>query len=152
MRDEIIDLFEKGIFSYKGNVFKIKEKEESEEESKENKFFKYIENESKSINYGLFEKHFSSIAPTVLAKKLYDTKNKDKNNELVNVIKCRLCYLKKEITNMSEEENKIEKPDKILKIVREILDFNKKNQNHLGDGFKILTSDQMLNRLPITLA
>ena len=59
MRDEIIDLFEKGIFSYKGNVFKIKEKEESEEESeeesKENKFFKYIENESKSINYGLFE-------------------------------------------------------------------------------------------------
>ena len=100
----------------------------------------------------MFEKHFSSIAPTVLAKKLYDTKNEDKNNELVNVIKCRLCYLKKEITNMSEEEKKIEKPDRILKIVREILDFNKKNQNQLGDGFKILTSDQMLSRLPITLA
>ena len=100
----------------------------------------------------MFEKHFSSIAPTVLAKKLYDTKNKDKNNELVNVIKCWLCYLKKEITNMSEEEKKIEKPDRILKIVREILDFNKKNQNQLGDGFKILTSDQMLSRLPITLA
>ena len=28
---------------------------------------------------------------------------------------------------MSEEEKKIEKPDKILRIVREILDFNKKN-------------------------
>ena len=41
MRDEIIDLFEKGVFPYKGNVFKIKEKEESEEESE---FFKYIEN------------------------------------------------------------------------------------------------------------
>ena len=60
-------------------------------------------------------------------KKLYDTRNKDKNNVLENVIKCWLRYLNKEITNMSEEEKKIEKPDKILKIVREILDFNKKN-------------------------
>ena len=156
MRDEIIDLFEKGIFSYKGNVFKIKEKEESEEESeeesKENKFFKYIENESKSINYGLFEKHFNFIAPAVLAKKLYETKNKNKNNELVNVIKRQLRDLKEEIINMSEEEKKPEKPDKILKIVREILDFNKKIQNQLGDGFKILTPDQMLSRLPIPLA
>ena len=50
MRDEIIDLFEKETFPYKGNVFKIKN-EESEEESEENKFFKHIENESKSINY-----------------------------------------------------------------------------------------------------
>ena len=31
-----------------------------------------------------------------------------------------------------------------------ILDFN--NQNHEGQGLKILTSDQILNRLPITLA
>ena len=47
-RKDIIDLFERGIFLYKGNVFKTKEKEKSEEESEEleeNKFFKYIENE-----------------------------------------------------------------------------------------------------------
>ena len=31
MRDDIIDLFEKGIFPYKGNVFKTKESKESEE-------------------------------------------------------------------------------------------------------------------------
>ena len=46
-RKDIIDFFEKGIFPYKGNVFKTKE-EESKEESKEervNKFIKYIENE-----------------------------------------------------------------------------------------------------------
>ena len=30
-RKDIIDLFEKGIFPYKGNVFKTKEKEESKE-------------------------------------------------------------------------------------------------------------------------
>ena len=85
-RDDIIDLFEKGTFPYKGNVFKSKEKEELEEESEEleeNKFFKCIENESKSINYDLFKTHFSDIAPTILAKKLFETKNKKKNNDLV---------------------------------------------------------------------
>ena len=51
VRKHIIDPFEKGTFPYKGNVFKTKEKEEEEEseELEENKFFKCIENESKSI-------------------------------------------------------------------------------------------------------
>ena len=55
MRKDIY-FFEKGIFAYKSNAFKTKE-EESEEESKEErvkKFIKYIENESKTINYDLF--------------------------------------------------------------------------------------------------
>ena len=43
-----------------------------------------------------------------------------------------------------------EKPDKILKIVKEILEFNKQKQQ--GLGLKILTPNQMLSRLPITLA
>ena len=47
-------------------------------------------------------------------------------------------------------KKKTEQPDKILKIVKEILDFNKQNQ--IGKGLKILTPDQMLSRLPITLA
>ena len=34
VRDEIVNLYEKGPFPYKGNVFKTKEKEESEGESK----------------------------------------------------------------------------------------------------------------------
>ena len=38
-RDNIINLFEKGTFPYKGNVFRTKE-EESEEESEENKLEK----------------------------------------------------------------------------------------------------------------
>ena len=100
VRKHIIDLFEKGTFPYQGNVFKTKEKEELEEESEEleeNKFFKYIENESKSINYDLFKTHFSDIAPTVLAKKFFDTKNKKANNDLVNVIKSGLHDLEEEI-------------------------------------------------------
>ena len=47
-------------------------------------------------------------------------------------------------------KKKIKKPDKILKIVKEILNFNKQNQE--GEGLKILTPNQMLTRLPITLA
>ena len=45
---------------------------------------------------------------------------------------------------------KNEKPDKILKNVEEILRFNKQDQS--GKGLKILTPNQMLSRLPITLA
>ena len=51
---------------------------------------------------------------------------------------------------MSEDEKEIEKPDKILKIVEKIVEFNKQNQ--LGEGLKMLTPNQMLSRLPITLA
>ena len=41
-------------------------------------------------------------------------------------------------------------PDKIVKIVEEILNFNKQKQE--GQGIKILTPNQMLSRLPISLA
>ena len=52
---------------------------------------------------------------------------------------------------MSEDE--IEKKlDKILEIVKEILNFNKKFRKQKGLGLKILTPNQMLSRLPISLA
>ena len=45
---------------------------------------------------------------------------------------------------------KTKKLDKILKVVKEILNSNKQNQE--GNGLKILIPNQMLSRLPITLA
>ena len=51
---------------------------------------------------------------------------------------------------ISQNEIKTEKPDKILKIVEEILEFNKQNQ--LEKGLKILTPNQTLSRLPISFA
>ena len=48
VRNDVIDLFEKGIFPYRGNVFKTKE------ESEENKFFEHIENKTKDIDHDLF--------------------------------------------------------------------------------------------------
>ena len=87
-----------------------------------------------------------------MAKKLYETRNKNKNNELVELIKVRWSNLKDVIEKMSEDEIKTEKPDKILEIVKEILDFNKKIRKQQGLELKILTPNQMLSRLPITLA
>ena len=50
---------------------------------------------------------------------------------------------------MSEDETKTEQPDKILKIAENILAFNRQQQRQ---GLKILTPNQMLSRLPLTLA
>ena len=61
-----------------------------------------------------------------------------------------LSDLKKKIENMSEEEKEIEKRNKIIDIVERILEFNDWKQR--GQGLKILTPNQMLTRLPITLA
>ena len=45
---------------------------------------------------------------------------------------------------------KIEENEPIADIVGRILELN--NQNQLGEGLKVLTPDQMLSRLPITVA
>ena len=50
---------------------------------------------------------------------------------------------------MGEEEKEIEKSNEIKDIVEKTLEFNKQNQQ--GQGLKILTPDQMLSRLPISL-
>ena len=57
--------------------------EKSEEQVKDDfkKFIEYTENESKGINYDFF-KHFYFEVPSVLAKQLYETKNKNKNHKL----------------------------------------------------------------------
>ena len=51
---------------------------------------------------------------------------------------------------MSEDEIKIQKPDKLLKIVEET--FNKEIRQYQGLVLKMLTTNQMLIRLPISLA
>ena len=51
---------------------------------------------------------------------------------------------------MSEGKKRIERPDEIVYIVERIFEFNRQNQER--PRLKILTPDQMLSRLPITLA
>ena len=90
-------------------------------------------------------KHLCSIS---IFKDLVN--DKEKENKLVNLINSGLKDLKEEIKEMSEEERKTEEPDKIVKIVEDILRFIKQKQE--GQGIKILTPNQMLSRLPISLA
>ena len=85
-----------------------------------------------------------------MLKSVYKTNDIKKNSKLVNVIQSGLNDSKNKIENMREEEKEIEKPSEIIDIVEKILEFNKQNQQ--GQGLKILTPDQMLSRLPITLA
>ena len=103
------------------------------------------------IYWEWIKNYFDLVVTSALAKKLYEAKNKNKNNELVELIKVRWSNLKDETEKMSKEEIENKKPDKILKIVEEILNFNQLEQQK-GEGLKILTPNQMLSRLPITLA
>ena len=120
------------------------------ETPEEKELIEYVENKSKIIDYNLFKKYFNFKVPSALAKKLFETKDNKRNNELVELIRARWSNLQDEIKKMSEDEKEPKKPDKILEIVEEILIFNKKKQS--GGGLKILTPNQMLIRLPVTLA
>ena len=68
----------------------------------------------------------------------------------MNLINSGLKDLKEEIKEMSEEERKIENTNKMVEIVKDILRFIKQKQE--GQGIKMLTPNQMLSRLPISLA
>ena len=87
-----------------------------------------------------------------LRKKLFETKDKKKNSGLVEEIKNRWSNLKDETKKMSKEKIKNEKPNQTLETVNEILDFNKEIQKQRGSALNILTPNQMLSRLPISLA
>ena len=111
---------------------------------------KQIIDEETDINDDLFNKYFKFQRPSDMLMLLNKTNDTEKNNKLVNLINSGLKDLKEEIKKMSKEEIEIEKPDEIVRVVEMILDFNKQNQQ--GKGLKILTPNQMLSRLPITLA
>ena len=146
-KKDISDLFEKGISSYKGNVFKTKEEkskddsedesgeeleEDSEEESEKKsvkKFIEYVEKKSKDLNYDLFKNYFNFVVPSSLAKKLYETKNKKKNNELIKATMNKWSNLKDEIKKMSKMKKKLNNQIKYQKLLKKFLSLtNKINQ------------------------
>ena len=142
--------FEKSI----AETVKLKNQKDNFSETPEQKnFIEYIEDESKTINYNLFKEYFNVATPPFLAKQIFETKNKNKSSEYVELTEVKWSNLKDEIEKMSKEEIEIQKPDKILKIVEETLNFNKRIQKESGgQDLKILTPTQMFSRLPITLA
>ena len=132
-KEDITGFFEKGIFPFKGNVFKTKEEEEIKEKTKEEKIeefinnvISFIEKESKDIDNDLFKKYFDFSTPVALTKKLSEIKDARENSRFVKEIKNRWSNLKDKIEEMSKEEIKNEKPNEILGIINEILSLNKK--------------------------
>ena len=106
-----------------------------------------INNKRKKITSELFKKYFSFQRPIEMLKAVYTTKNRRKKEKLVNMIKSWLSDLK----------NKIK--DKIVDTVEKVLlEFNRQNQEGQGlqrpdsNTSKTSTPDQMIRRLPITLA
>ena len=159
MRNDIINAFDKKVFPYKDSKSKTKEekpetKSEEGEELKKyiNNTLTFIEEKSEGINNLLFEKHFNFSKPINFVKALFETKDKEKNKQLVEGIMNGWRNLRDNTKNMSKiEDIENEKPNQILEIVKWILDFNKEIQKQEGSGLKILTPNQMLTRLPISL-
>ena len=58
-----------------------------------------------------FKRYFNFQRPSEMLKFIYNTNDKKKNNDLINVIKIGLSDLKDEIKKMSKNEIKTEKPD-----------------------------------------
>ena len=78
-------------------------------------------------------------------------REKVKNEDQAYLIKEMLDRMKEGIKNVFKNRKfKIEENEKIIDIVERILYFNQLNQS--GQGLKILTPNQMLSRLPISLA
>ena len=113
------------------------------------KIIKYIAEKEVDINEKLFKKSFEFKKPSDMLMYLNKTNDEEKNNELVTVINSGLKVLEEEIKKISKEEKEIEDLELIVEIIEEILKSNEQSQP--GKGLKILTPNQMLNRLPISL-
>ena len=96
----------------------------------------------------MFKNYFTNYqSPSDMYKNLNDTKGK-KNENQVYLIEEILNWLKETIKNMSKDELPRVENEKIIDIVETILYFNQLQQ---GSDLKILTPNQMLSRLPISL-
>ena len=109
------------------------------------------EEEEENINNELFKKYFTNDrSPSDMHRKLHETEGA-RNEDRVYLIKLVLDKMKKVTENVPEIKTfKIEENEKIKNIVEHILCFNQ--QNKAGLGLKILTPNQMLSRLSISVA
>ena len=98
----------------------------------------------------MVQKHFGYQDLLKMLESLDGTKITYRNGVKVSLIKSGLRALKNETKQMSENEIKSAKPEIVVNLAEKILEFN--NQNQEGQKLKILTPNQMLSRLPITLA
>ena len=110
-----------------------------------NRLLRVIGFKDRDINDELVRKHFLAQDLGNLVKKLQKSiNNPEKNKIQVGLINDGLKDLKEEIKLMSEQEKETENPNEIVNLV----ECNRQQQ---GQGLKILTPNQMIGRLPISL-
>ena len=98
----------------------------------------------------MFNHYFDYSSPSNMLSRLSDAKD-DVNKNQVYLIKKSLAKIKNIFRKVPENKRlTIEENEKILDIVERILELNSENQ--LGLGLKILTPNQIVKRLPISLA
>ena len=86
-----------------------------------------------------------------MLERLRNDESDEKNKDLVESINKKLTKMKNIVKNVPKDKvSRVEENEKIIDIVERILELNSEKQ--LGLGLKILTPNQMLSRLPITLA
>ena len=144
----------KNIFSLHQKLIKKSEPNTEESISKrvklKNEKIAEIKKEEKNIENELFKYYFINYQkPSDMYKKLRETKDKI-NEDQVDLIKEILDKIKEEIKNVPKNKKIVIKLNEEINITERILYFNQLEQQDLG--LKILTPDQMLSRLPITLA
>ena len=109
-----------------------------------------INKKKENIHNELFKEYLEYSNPDTMIKRLKDVSD-EKDRNMVKSTNKNLHKMKNIIKNMSENKTfKIEENEKIIDFVERILELNSEKQ--LGLGLKILTPNQMLSRLPITLA
>ena len=109
-----------------------------------------LKKRKKNKNNKIFSYYFNYSSPSNMLSRLSNSRSEINKNQTYS-IKNTLTEIKTIVRNPPKDNPlKTEENEKIIDIVEGILELNSKNQ--LGLGLKILTPNQMLSRLPITLA
>ena len=109
-----------------------------------------INKRKENINNELFKEYFNYSNLDTIIKRLKDTSDK-RNINMIELINKKSTKMKNILKNVPKDKVfKIEENEKIINIVERILELNSEKQS--GLGLQILTSNQMLSTLPITLA
>ena len=98
----------------------------------------------------MFNYYFDYSNPEIMFKKLRDASD-EKNKNMVESIKKKLTKMKNIVKNVPKDEvSRVAENEKVIDIIENILELNIEKQSE--KGLKIITSNQILSRLPITLA
>ena len=121
------------------------------EQKEFNDFLQWIKERQKNIDMNLFKKEFDYETPEKMLEYLHSLETTDDYNQATSLIEESFTDFKNMVEDMSESDEK-NMGIKIFKIVDKILEFASKERKQKEEGLKILTPNEMLRRLPISLA